>query len=186
MLSSPQRIEFQALVKPFVRLLNNTAFRLTRSNLEAEDLLQETFYKSLKSFNTYERNTNFKAWIFRIMTNMYITHYRKTVKRPQKFSNDESTNYAHVLSIELSGKKFNSFNPDFEVFEDEVKSALEKIPYYFRLVVLLTDVEEFSYQDISTILNIPVDTLMARLYRGRSLLRSKIYNYDRNAGYLSN
>ena len=78
---------------------------------------------------------------------------------------------------------FDIYSPDFQIFEDELKTALEKVPYYFRLIVLLSDVEEFSYQEIAKMLNIPVGTVMSRLHRGRSLLRTKLTKYAKAKGY---
>lgn len=186
MMSRQEQTEFNTLVKPFLRSLANTAFRLTRDNLEAEDLLQDTFYKSYKAFGNYEHNTNFKAWIFKIMMNTYITNLRKTVKRPQKVSYDDSADYSTERSTVFTDNSFTTYHPDLEFFEDDIKTELDKLPYYFRLAVLLSDVEEFSYQDISTMLKIPVGTVMSRLHRGRSLLRAKLTKYARKRGYVHN
>jgi RNA polymerase sigma-70 factor (ECF subfamily) len=180
--------EFKELLKPHLRSLENTAFRLTRNQLEAEDLLQETFYKSFKAFGQYERNTNFRAWIFKIMVNTYITAYRKAVRRPQKVSYDDLEDYHFYHNDAFEPDGMNALHPGFwdENFDDEVKSALEKLPYYFRLVVLLCDIEGFSYQEISHMLNVPVGTVMSRLHRGRSLLRNKLSRYARTLGYYIN
>jgi RNA polymerase sigma-70 factor (ECF subfamily) len=148
--------------------------------------LQETFYKSYKAFGSYERNTNFKAWIFKILMNTYITNYRKNVKRPQKVSYNELEDYALPVSTDQSAKSFSAYTPDYDIFEDDVKTALDKVPYYFRLIVLLNDIEDFSYQDIAEILNIPVGTVMSRLHRGRSLLRTKLIKYAKTKGYVQN
>ena len=183
MVPRTEQTEFNALVKPFLKSLENTALRLTKDSVEAEDLLQETFYKSYKAFGSYKRNTNFKAWIFKILMNTYITAYRKAVKRPQKVSYNEVEDYGLYQNPVTSDTSLDVYNPDFGIFEDEMKVALEKVPYYFRLIVLLSDVEEFSYLDIAEMLSIPVGTVMSRLHRGRSLLRTKLTKYARQKGY---
>ncbi len=177
--------EFNELIKPHLRSLENTAFRLTRDQIDAEDLLQETYYKSFKAFGQFERETNFRAWIFKIMVNTYITAYRKVVRRPQKVSYDELEDYHLYHNDAFEPTQVNAMQPGFsdDHFEDEVKTALEKLPYYFRLVVLLCDIEGFSYQEISRMLNVPVGTVMSRLHRGRSLLRNKLSRYARTKGY---
>jgi len=183
---TPEHNEFNTLVNPHLKSLKNTAYRLTRDELEAEDLMQETFFKAFKAFGQYERNTNFRAWIFKIMVNTYITAYRKMVRRPQKVSYDDLEDYHFFQNESYINETPNVMSTGFtdDHFEDEVKTALEKLPYYFRIIVLLCDVEGFSYQEISNIINIPVGTVMSRLHRGRSLLRNKLTKYALQKGYV--
>ena len=180
--------EYNELIRPHLRSLENTAYRLTRNQVEAEDLLQETYYKSYRAFGQYQRNTNFRAWIFKIMVNTYITAYRKSVRRPQKVSYDDLEDYHLYHNEVFEPTSANALQPGFwdDNFDDEVRGALEKLPYYFRLVVLLCDIEGFSYQEISHMLNVPVGTVMSRLHRGRSLLRNKLSRYARTRGYYIN
>jgi RNA polymerase sigma-70 factor, ECF subfamily len=184
--NTPTHREFNALINPHLKSLKNTAYRLTRSEEEADDLMQETFFKSFKAFGQYERNTNFRAWIFKIMVNSYITAYRKMVRRPQKVSYDDLEDYHFYQNDAFNTETANVMTPGFtdDHFEDEVKGALEKLPYYFRIIVLLCDVEGFSYQEISNIINIPVGTVMSRLHRGRSLLRRRLTKYAQQKGYV--
>ena len=177
--------EFMALIKPHRKSLDNTAFRLTRNTIEAEDLLQETFYKAYKAFDQYQENTNFRAWIFKIMVNTYITGYRKTVRRPQNISYENMEDFQLYQNASVDASAYDSFFPNFDkdLFEDEIKNALEKLPYYFRIVVLLWDIEEFSYQEIANMIDIPVGTVMSRLHRGRALLRNRLSKYARSRGY---
>ena len=176
---------FNELVKPHLRSLRNTAFRLAKDEMESEDILQETLYKAYKGFSTFTPNTNFRAWIFRILVNTYLTSYRKRVRQPQKVSYNDLEEF-YLYQKTDNPEDFYAETPDTvsgEMFEDEVKESLEKIPYYFRLIVMLYDIEGFSYNDISKIVNIPVCTVMSRLNRGRSLLRKKLKNYARQKGY---
>jgi RNA polymerase sigma-70 factor (ECF subfamily) len=178
--------EFTELTKPYMKSLKNTAFRLARNEEESEDLLQETLFKAYRGFASYTPNTNFRAWIFKILINTYLTHYRKMVRQPQKVSygemeefylyqkSDNSTSYHSESPEEVSG----------EMFGDEIKETMDKMPYYFRIVVTLYDIEGFSYKEISNMINIPVGTVMSRLNRGRSLLRQKLKRYAREKGYI--
>jgi len=177
--------DFNALIQPYIKSLQNTAKRLTKNLIEAEDLLQETLYKAYKSFNQYKQDTNFRAWIFKIMINTYISSYRKSVRQPIKISYEDLEEYQLYQYMKDESEVFdtpNYFISD-ELFEDEVKEALEKLPYYFRLVVLLSDIEGFSYQEIADIVKTPLGTVMSRLHRGRSLLRNKLKKYAKNKGY---
>ena len=159
---------------------------MTRDSQKAEDLLQETLFKAYKNFAQFSLNTNFRAWIFKIMVNTYITGYRKMNKQPQTLSyNDLEEFYLYQKSE--SPEDYITENGDTisgEYFHDEVQEALNKLPYYFRLVVLLYDIEGFSYQEISRIVNIPVGTVMSRLNRGRTLLRTKLQRYAKKKGYV--
>lgn len=177
--------EFYALVEPNLRSLKNTAFRLTKDELDSEDLLQETLYKAYKAFGQYEVDTNFRAWIFRIMVNTFISSYRKKVKQPQKVSYDESEEYYTYQNSDSDSMFFDSYDSKSEddYFNDDIKAALDKLPYYFRLIVLLYDIEGFSYLEISNMLGVPVGTVMSRLHRGRSLLRNKLQKYARKMGF---
>ena len=179
--------EFNELVTPYLRSLKNTSLRLTRDEMESEDLLQEALYRAYKGLNTFQRDTNFRAWIFRILINVYITHYRRSVKQPQKVSYDDMEEYALFPQVDNPSDFYTDGPGELsgEHFADEVLDTLRKLPYYFRLVVLLYDVEGFSYKEISEMVNIPVGTVMSRLNRGRSLLRRKLKRYARENGYLS-
>jgi RNA polymerase sigma-70 factor (ECF subfamily) len=179
---------FNDLVKPNVKSLQNTARRLTKNILEAEDLYQETLFRAYRFFDHYQQNTNFRAWIFKIMTNTYISSYRKAVRQPANISYDDMEEYQLYQNAEDESRLFDSDTSALaeEMFEDEVKEALEKIPYYFRLVVLLSDIEGFSYQEIADIVKTPLGTVMSRLHRGRSLLRNKLKKYAKDKGYAFN
>ena len=179
--------EFSLLVKPHTTSLLSTANRMTRNKNDAEDLVQETFYKAFRALSQYQNNTNFRAWIFRILVNTYITAYRKSIKAPQKVSYDEMedfTLYKKIQPADLS-RVIERNNLLENGFEDDVKSALENLPYQFRLVVLLCDVENFSYNEIAEIIGSPLGTVMSRLYRGRKLLQRMLWNYAKNRGYIN-
>ena len=177
--------DFKDLYSPYIKSLQNTAFRLTKDHMEADDLLQETLYKAYKAINSFQPNTNFRAWIFRILVNTYLTHYRKKSRQPLRVSYDDIEEY---VLLQKAGTDFNNEGQSEtalkgELFVDEIQTVLDKMPYYFKLVVLLYDIEGFSYQEISKMANIPVGTVMSRLSRGRRLLRQKLKRYAQSKGY---
>jgi len=177
--------EFYTLLKPHLKSLKNTAYRFTKNEQESEDLLQESLFKAYRGFSSYIPNTNFRAWIFKILVNTYLTHYRKMIKQPQRVSYDDIEEFYLFQKSEYE-RDYNLNSPDNisgESFGDEIKEILDKMPYYFRIVVTLYDVEGFSYKEISNMINIPVGTVMSRLNRGRSLLRQKLKRYARSKGY---
>lgn len=182
-----KQIQFSNLVRPHLQSLLSTANRMARNHNDAEDLVQETLFKAYRALDQYQANTNFRAWVFRILVNTFITAYRKAVKSPQRVSYDDLEDFilykkSEVVNpdqIETKGDLLDNF------FEDDVKSALENLPYQFRLVVLLCDVEGFSYNEIATIINSPLGTVMSRLYRGRKLLQRTLWNYAQKRGYIN-
>jgi RNA polymerase sigma-70 factor (ECF subfamily) len=184
-LNKKQR-EFSELIEPHTTSLLSTANRMTRNRNDAEDLVQETLFKAYRAIDQYQSNTNFRAWIFRILVNTYITAYRKAIKIPQRLSYEdieEFTLFKNLRPLDVN-KIVDNYDLFENSFEDDVKSALENLPYQFRLVVLLCDVEGFSYNDISEIIGSPLGTVMSRLYRGRKLLQRMLWNYAKNRGYV--
>ena len=177
---------FEAAAMPFVDALYNTAYRMTRNAEDAEDLVQETYLKAYRYYDKFEEGTNFKAWLFKIMKNTFINNYRKKQQAPalsdfaeieESFENQVSEDATRQIK-----------NPEDELMdllpEAEVKDAVESLPENFRLPVLLADVEGFSYKEIAEILEVPVGTVMSRLYRGRRLLEAAMLDFAREHGYL--
>ncbi len=185
---NPKQVFFSSLLQPHLPALKSTALRLARSRTDAEDLLQECFFKAYRSLEQFQENTNFKAWIFRILVNTYITSYRKKARQPQKISYDEIEEhvlYKNILEnphFSLTGEELRTNRHDFD---DDVLEALNQLPYPLRLVVLLCDVEGFSYNEIAQIIHSPLGTVMSRLYRGRKLLQRQLWQYAENRGYIS-
>jgi RNA polymerase sigma-70 factor (ECF subfamily) len=171
---------------PFVDSLYNTAYRMTRSAEDAEDLVQETYFKAYKYYDKFEEGTNLKAWLFKILKNTFINNYRKKKLEPR------SVDFAEIEdSFERIVRRDNSdqaSDPEAEFFsgvlDDDVRKALESLPYDYRMVVILADLEDFSYKQIADILDCPVGTVMSRLYRGRKLLEKALLRYARQHGYI--
>jgi len=187
-LHSERQLEFQQLVNPHLKSLYSTALRMTHNQSDAEDLVQDTLYKAFRAFDQYQKNTNFRAWAFRILVNTYITAYRKAVRQPQKVSFDDLEEFYLYKKLDEAQNLQENSKEDFleNFFDDDVKNALENLPYQFRLVVLLCDVEGFSYNEIANIIDAPLGTVMSRLYRGRKLLQRYLWSYAKKRGYVLN
>jgi RNA polymerase sigma-70 factor (ECF subfamily) len=179
--------EFLQLAQPQLLSLYNTALRMSHNTNDAQDLVQDTLYKAYKNFDQFKKNTNFRAWIFRILVNTYITDYRKSLKQPLKESFDDMEEFYlyHRLDKELGLQSYGKQEFIENLFDDEVKHALECLPDQFRLVILLKDVHDFSYQEIADIVKAPLGTVMSRLFRGRKLLQKYLWKYAKKRCYVS-
>lgn len=182
----PQGDEFQEAAMPFLDALYNTAYRMTRNAEDAEDLVQETYFKAYKYFHRFEPGTNLKAWLFKIMKNTFINIYRKNQKKPPSsdFADIEGI-FENQVSDEFP-RKIKSPEEDLleNVLDGHVQQALDSLPADYRMAVILADLENFSYKEISEILEIPLGTVMSRLYRGRKLLEGVMLQYAEEHGYL--
>ncbi len=177
--------DFESAAIPFLDALYNMAYRLTRKPEDARDLVQETYLKAFRYYNRFEKGTNLKAWLFKIMKNTFINNYRKRQSRPQEsaFSDIEGS-FESVLRDDANGVK----NPEEEILEKmldgDVQQALDDLPTDYRMVILLVDLEGFSYKEAASILEVPVGTVMSRLYRGRRLLERALLQYAQDHGYI--
>jgi RNA polymerase sigma-70 factor (ECF subfamily) len=178
--------DFEEAAMPFVDALYNTAYRMTRNAQDAEDLVQETYLKAYRYYDKFEEGTNFKAWLFKILKNTFINNYRKKQQAPPQsdFAEIEDA-FESRLSSDVSGQMKS---PEEEILEDvldeDVQRALDDLPPDYRMAVLLADLEGFSYKEIAGILELPLGTVMSRLYRGRKLLESAMLTYAKEHGYL--
>lgn len=156
---------FEAEAMQHINDLYRTALRLTRSRIDADDLVQETYMQAWKSFDQYEPGTNCRAWLYKILFNKYDHHRRKMITRAKYVTE------ADELVFELSP----GTEPVPETLTDrEVIEALNALPEHYRSVVLLADVHEFDYKEVAEILQIPIGTVMSRLSRARTRLRQAL------------
>jgi RNA polymerase sigma-70 factor (ECF subfamily) len=169
---------FEADAMQFAAQLYSAALRMTRNPADAEDVVQETFLKAYRAYDSFTEGTNLKAWLYRILTNTYINRYRKKQRRPSEVELGELQDlYLYKRLGEHSGAQVSAESEALDMFVDEdIVEALESLPENFRLPVLYADVEGFSYKEIAEILDVPIGTVMSRLHRGRKALQRKLWN----------
>jgi RNA polymerase sigma-70 factor (ECF subfamily) len=176
---------FETEALSFLDALYRTALRMTRSEADAEDLVQETYIRAFRFREQFTPGTNLKAWLFRILTNTFINSYRRKQAQPEFTELDGVDEFS--LYRRMNDLKAASASPDPEteflngIVDTEVKDALADLPEKFRNVVLL-DVEGFSYKEIAEMLGIPIGTVMSRLHRGRKFLQKRLLDLAQERG----
>jgi RNA polymerase sigma-70 factor (ECF subfamily) len=169
------RNDFEREALSHVDALLGTALRLTRNERDAEDLVQDALLRAYRFWHRFEQGTHCKAWLFKILTNTFITRYHKE-RREHEIAEDAATQ--DIITHEAAE---STRDPEgalaSRMFSDDVQRALEAVPTDFRLAVILCDIEEFSYKEIADIMECPVGTVMSRLYRGRRLLQRTLHDY---------
>jgi RNA polymerase sigma-70 factor, ECF subfamily len=177
--------EFEETALIHLDLLYNTALQMTRNPQDAEDLVQETFVRAYRFFDKFEKGTNCKAWLFKIMQNNFINNYRKKAKEPAKvdFDEIESTLSTDIRKEELSSESSIKIEDIFDKFiEDDVRNAMESLPEDFRTAIILSDIEGQSYQEIADILHCPIGTIRSRISRGRKFLQKRLFDFAKKKG----
>ena len=186
-----KREQFEELFMPFIDGLYNLALRTTRNPDAAADLVQETYLKAFRFFHNFRTNTNARAWIMTIMMNIFRTRYRKLRKEPIGVDYDAVENflpdYGHDLVKRPANKSEIRNIEDIteymrSVVSDDVINAMESVPLRFRMPVLLSDAEQFNYQEIAEILGINIGTVKSRIFRGRKLLKKNLYEFAVDRG----
>ena len=178
--------EFEREALPHMDILYNFALRTTGNKDDAADLLQETFLKAYRFWNKYEKGTNIRAWLFRIMRNSYINRYRKETREPATVDFDGIQEYYNTIRAttvddsDLQEKMYGG------ALGDEITRALESLPEDFRTAVILCDIEGLTYEEIAEFVDVPVGTVRSRLHRGRKLLQAKLFEYAKKRGYVPN
>ena len=185
--SDRTRREFEGLALEHVDPLYSAALRLTKNERDAEDLVQDTFLRAFRFFDKFERGTNIKAWLFKILTNTFINRYRRKVK--ERTVVEGAAREGNNERFVARDANESSSNPEQYLFDrllsDDVLRAIDALPIDFRLVVILADLQEFSYKEIAEILECPVGTVMSRLYRGRKLLQKALVGYALENGVVT-
>lgn len=168
---------------PQIDSMYNFAYRLTYDEDDAKDLVQETYLKAFRFIDSFQRGTNAKAWLFRILKNSFINDFRKKSKEPSKVDYQEVETYYNSEDVDAS------ITPDLRVdavqdmIGDEVSNALNSLAVDFRTVIILCDLEGFTYEEMAKILDIPIGTVRSRLHRARNLLKEKLKSYADTMGY---
>jgi RNA polymerase sigma-70 factor (ECF subfamily) len=172
---------FAEQAMPFMGSLYSAALRMTRNPSDAEDLVQETYLKAYRAFASFQEGTNLKSWLYKILTNTFINSYRSRRRRPAETDLEDVEDlylYRRLGGLEGAAAGRSAEDEVLDQFsEAEVKAAVEALPETFRLVVVLSDVEGFSYKEIAEILDIPIGTVMSRLHRGRKALQKTLHKF---------
>jgi len=181
---SQARILFEKEFVPHLDAMYNFALRLTNDEDDAHDLMQDTCMRAFRFIGSFEPGTYAKAWLFRILKNNFINDYRKKSRGPSKvefewveqsFAGDDDPEPA--FQADLKAETVN------EMLGDEITSAIQALPVDFRMIIILCDLEEFSYEEMAKILNIPIGTVRSRLHRARTMLKETLATYAEKKGY---
>ena len=177
---------FERDAMPLLDQLYSAAMRLTHNPQDAEDLVQDTFAKAYASFHQYQDGTNLKAWMYRILTNTFINSYRKKQREPLQSDADGVEDWQLVRAEAHTSQGLRSAETEAldHLPDADVKKALQELPSDFRMAVYLADVEGFAYKEIAEIMDTPIGTVMSRLNRGRSMLRTLLRDYARERGLI--
>jgi RNA polymerase sigma-70 factor (ECF subfamily) len=165
--------EFEAAAIPHLKELYRVATRITGDPAEAEDLVQDAYMAAWKSFDKFQIGTNCRAWLYKVLFNKYQHHWRKKAKLKlvDDIEDADARALAYVAPI-----------PE-HLTDEEILAAFQDVPERYREVVLLVDVQSFSYKEVADILNVPIGTVMSRLSRGRAILRDKLSNVAESYGF---
>ncbi len=174
---------FDGEFMPQIDALYTFAYHLTYNEDDANDLVQDTYLKAYRFIDNYIEGTNAKAWLFKILKNAFINQYRKRTKQPTRvdyeevinFHEEEDSNYSSYM--DMREEMFQA------MMGDEVTNAINALPVDFRVVLLLCDIEGFTYEEIAKIVDIPIGTVRSRLHRARNMLKVELRNYAASLGY---
>jgi RNA polymerase sigma-70 factor, ECF subfamily len=178
-----RQLDFKKEAMIHIDALYNFALRMSGDPEDANDLVQETYMKAYRFFDSFEKGTNCKAWLFRILKNSYINKYRKESKEPDKVDYDDIKEFYHTIkhsSLDSNNMQEKMYGG---LMDDEVSRALDNLPEDFREVVQLCDIEGFTYEEIANMVDCPIGTVRSRLHRGRKILRDKLIEYARQHGF---
>ncbi|MBK8954209.1 MAG: sigma-70 family RNA polymerase sigma factor [Saprospiraceae bacterium] len=182
-IQSPEQERFEKEFLPHLEALHTFAFHLSFNEEDAADLVQETFLKAFRFIDKFEEGTNAKAWLFKILKNAYINQYRKESRQPSFVDYEE----VNVYQEEEEGLGSSYYDLREDIFDqmmgDEVSGALNALPEEFRTVIWLCDIEDFSYEEIAKIIEVPIGTVRSRLFRARNMLKEKLKKYAESMGY---
>lgn len=179
---SSKREEFETEALVHLDVLHGRALRLTGGDeARSQDLVQETVLKAWRAWDSYESGTNCKAWLMTILRNTFINEFRQKKSRPDPVDYDdvEERPVWHQLQQEDPAGEFFD-----RIIDDRIVEAIEDLPEDFRVTLVLSDLEDMSYEEISEKLDVPLGTVKSRLYRARQRLQQELYEYAKSMGYV--
>lgn len=168
---------------PHINSMYNFAYRLTFDEDDSKDLVQDTYLKAYRFIDSFERGTNAKAWLFRILKNSFINDFRKKSKQPAKVDYQEVESYYNSDDVDVPITTDLRVDSLKDMIGDEITIALNSLAVDFRTVIILCDLEGFTYEEMAKILDIPIGTVRSRLHRARNLLKEKLQTYAQSMGY---
>lgn len=179
-----ERSSFERTALPHLDLLYGHALKLTKSPDDAHDLVQETYLRAYRFWDKFEEGTNIRGWLYQIMKNSHINNYRKRSTEPNMVEFDETLFSPPGSDDPTVRSVHDAERTPRELFEDAVAASLESLPRDFRTVIMMSDVEELTYEEMAGEIDVPIGTVRSRLHRGRKVLRSKLQNYARRNRYI--
>jgi RNA polymerase sigma-70 factor (ECF subfamily) len=186
--SSPPAVELEVLLLPLLNSAYGTAMHLTRNRADAEDLVQEASLLACRGFGTFEQGTNFKAWFFRILTNCFYSKYRKRKREGTQLELEDSPELYLYCQTASAGLHARTEDPASAVMarmdSEQVGSAIDALPEEYRVVATLYFLQDFSYQEIAEVLDVPVGTVRSRLHRGRRMLQKALWTIAEERGII--
>ena len=174
---------FEKEFLPHIDSMYNFAYRITFDEDDAKDLVQETYLKAYRFIESFQEGTNAKAWLFRILKNSFINDFRKRSKEPSKVDYQEVETFYNSEDIDEPITSDLRVDALRDMIGDEVSNALNSLAIDFRTVIILCDLEGFTYEEMAKILDIPIGTVRSRLHRARNLLKDKLQAYATSMGY---
>lgn len=181
--ATPQQKSFVEEMLPHMDSLYNYALWLTNEHNAANDLIQDTYLKAYRFFDKYEKGTNARAWLYRIMKNSYINNYRKKTREPDNLVFDETEfSYLNTMHPSLDTTDVRELLYR-NLLDDDISGALADLPENFRTAIVLRDIEGLTYEELAEFFDIPIGTVRSRLHRARKALGEKLLSYARERGY---
>ena len=177
--------DFTSETLPHENALYNYALKISGNTDDAQDLVQETYYKAYRHFDKFQSGTNSKAWMFMILKNTFINDYRKSKREPYKLDYEQIQNFYENVKSDRSEE--NNLDKEFynDLFDDELTEAIDQLPTKMREVFLLCDLEGYSYEETAELVDCPIGTVRSRLHRARHMLQDILFDYAKDKGFLN-
>jgi len=170
---------------PHRNALYNYALKISGNSDDAQDLVQETYFKAYRHFDKFQSGTNSKAWMFMILKNSFINDYRKSKREPYKLDYEQIQNFYENVKSDRAQQ--NNLDKEFynDLLDDELTEAIDQLPTKMREVFLLCDLDGNSYEETAELVGCPIGTVRSRLHRARHMLQETLFDYAKNKGFLN-
>jgi len=185
MVNNIREDEFIKEALPHEDALYNYALKISGNSDDAQDLVQETYFKAYRHFDKFQTGTNSKAWMFMILKNSFINNYRKSKREPYKLDYEQIQNFYE--NVKSDRGQTNNLDKEFynDLLDDELTEAIDQLPTKMREVFLLCDLDGNSYEETAELVGCPVGTVRSRLHRARHMLQETLMDYAKEKGFLN-